>query len=65
MWFRAYISDTVALFYLGLARSTHGDVPVALEAFGRVQRLRPDYAPAALEHLSAIFRAWERALQIE
>src|SRR5205823_1828440 len=25
--------DTVALFYLGLARSTHGDVPEALEAF--------------------------------
>src|SRR5205823_3561548 len=41
-----------------LACSNHGEVAEALEAFGRVQRLRPDYPPASLERIRLEIEDW-------
>jgi len=50
--------DAVALFYLGLAYGGRAEVPEALAAFQRVQALRPDYAPAALERIRLEIEDW-------
>jgi tetratricopeptide (TPR) repeat protein len=50
--------DPVALFYLGLAYGGRAEVTEALAAFQRVQVLRPDYAPAALERIRLEIEDW-------
>jgi tetratricopeptide (TPR) repeat protein len=50
--------DPVAWFYLGLAYGGRAEVPEALAAFQRVQELRPDYAPAALERIRLEIEDW-------
>lgn len=51
-------NDAVALFYLGLAHAGRAEVEEALAAFRRVRRLRPDYAPAALEEIRLLIEEW-------
>jgi tetratricopeptide (TPR) repeat protein len=50
--------DPVALFYLGLAHAGLAEVDAALTAFRRVQALRPDYTPAALERVRLQIEDW-------
>jgi tetratricopeptide (TPR) repeat protein len=50
--------DPVALFYLGLAHAGLAEVDEALTAFRRVQALRPDYTPAALERVRLQIEDW-------
>src|SRR5262249_11392226 len=50
--------DPVALFYLGLAHAGLAEVDEALTAFRRVQVLRPDYTPAALERVRLQIEDW-------
>jgi tetratricopeptide (TPR) repeat protein len=50
--------DPVALFYLGLAHAGLAEVDEALAAFHRVQALRPDYTPAALERIRLQIEDW-------
>jgi tetratricopeptide (TPR) repeat protein len=53
--------DAVAHFFLGLAHSGRAEVPEALAAFARVQALRPDYTPAALERVRLQIEDWRLA----
>jgi tetratricopeptide (TPR) repeat protein len=53
--------DAVAHFFLGLAHSGRAEVPQALAAFAKVQALRPDYTPAALERIRLQIEDWRLA----